>query len=106
MAYTSDVALPTFVQTRTPADLLGRVNSLMDLPRVALAPLSIAGMGLLAAIDVRWAFAVAALPMLLAGFSLATNRQARRLRADPSSNGPDYTAPPATEGNVATDPAH
>jgi MFS family permease len=84
VAYSSDVALPSFVQTRTPAELLGRVNSLLDLPRVALAPLSIAGMALLAAIDVRWAFAFAALPMLLVGVGLATNRQARRLtsRAD------------------------
>jgi hypothetical protein len=62
------------------------VNSVMDLPRVTLAPLSIAGMGLLAAINIRWAFAVAALPMLLVGLSLATNRQARQLRTDPHSD--------------------
>ncbi len=79
VAYSSDVALPSFVQTRTPADLLGRVNSLLDLPRVALAPLSIAGMGLLAAIDVRLAFLFAALPMLLVGLILAASRRARRL---------------------------
>jgi Transmembrane secretion effector len=79
VAYSSDVALPSFVQTRTPAEMLGRVNSLLDLPRVALAPLSIAGMGLLAAIDVRLAFAFAALPMLLVGLILGTNRRARQL---------------------------
>lgn len=90
VAYSSDVALPSFVQTRTPAEMLGRVNSLLDLPRVALAPLSIAGMGLLAAIDVRWAFAVAALPMLLVGLGLATNRQARRLTSRVDDGGAGF----------------
>jgi hypothetical protein len=88
VAYSSDVALPSFVQTRTPADLLGRVNSLLDLPRVALAPLSIAGMGLLAAIDVRLAFAFAALPMLLVGLVMATNRRARQLTGRAAADAP------------------
>ncbi len=82
VAYSSDVALPTFVQTRTPAELLGRVHSVLDLPRFTLAPLSVAGMGLLAAVDVRWAFAVAALPMLSVGLGLGLSRSARRLRVD------------------------
>lgn len=83
VAYSSDVALPTFMHTRTPAPMLGRVTSVMDLPRVTLAPLSIAGMGLLAAIDIRWAFTVAALPLLLVGLGLATSPQARQLRIHP-----------------------
>jgi MFS family permease len=82
VAYSSDVALPTFVQSRTPEAMLGRVNSVIDLPRVTLAPLSIAGIGLLASADVRWAFAVASVPMLLTGLSLAASPRARRLRVD------------------------
>ena len=70
------------------ADLLGRVNSLLDLPRVALAPLSIAGMGLLAAIDVRLAFVFAALPMLLVGLILGTNRRARQLTGRAADGAP------------------
>ena len=81
VAYSSDVALPTFVQTRTPPQMLGRVNSVIDLPRVVLTPLSVAGMGLLASVDVRWTFTVAAVPMLLVGVGLATSPRARRLSA-------------------------
>jgi MFS family permease len=79
VAYSTDVALPTFVQTRTPPELLGRVNSVLDLPRVTLEPASIAVMGVLASIDVRWAFGFAALPMLLVGVGLAASPTARRL---------------------------
>jgi hypothetical protein len=81
VAYSTDVALPTFVQTRTPPELLGRVNSVLELPRVALVPVSVALMGVLAAVDVRWAFAYASVPMLLAGAVLAASPAARRLRA-------------------------
>ena len=79
VAYSTDVALPTFIQTRTPPQLLGRVNSVINLPRVALEPVSIAGMGALAVLDARWAFALAAVPMLLVGVGLATSSTARRL---------------------------
>ncbi len=88
VAFASDVALPAFVQTRTPPQLLGRVSSVLDLPRVALAPLSIAGMGLLATIDVRWVFAVAALPMTLTGLLLVASPRARQLRIEPPSEPP------------------
>jgi MFS family permease len=80
-AYSSDVALPTFVQTRTPPDLLGRVSSLIDLPRVTLEPVSVAAVGLLAAVDVRWAFVAAAVPTLAAGLGLALSPRARRMTA-------------------------
>jgi hypothetical protein len=79
VAYSTDVALPTFIQSQTPAHLLGRVNSLINLPRVTLEPVSIAGMGLLLQIDLRFAFGAAALPMLLLGIGLALSPTARRL---------------------------
>ena len=79
VAYSTDVALPTFIQTRTPQAVLGRVNSVLSLPRTALAPLSIALMGLLAAWNLRWCFAAAALPMLAAGLRVAFSANARRL---------------------------
>jgi MFS family permease len=79
VAYSTDVALPTFIQTRTPAAVLGRVNSVLNLPRTALAPLSIALTGLLAAWNLRWCFAVAAVPMLAAGLRVAFSADARRL---------------------------
>jgi MFS family permease len=82
VAYSTDVALPTFVQATTPLTMLGRVNSLINLPRVVLAPASIAGMGLLAAADVRWPFFAAAIPMLLTGLGLAGNKHARAIGTD------------------------
>jgi len=88
VAYSSDVALPTFIQTRTPPAFLGRVNSVLNLPRTALAPLSIALMGLLASWNVRWCFAAAALPMLAAGLRVAFSAGARQLS----------TSAPAAEG--------
>ena len=80
VAYTTDVALPAFVQGQTPAHLLGRVNSVINLPRVALEPASIAGMGLLVQVDLRLTFVVAALPMLLVGIALGLSPTARRLQ--------------------------
>lgn len=62
--------------------MLGRVNSLIDLPRVVFAPASIAGMGLLAAVDVRLPFFAAAIPMLLTGLGLAGNKHARAIGRD------------------------
>lgn len=79
VAYSSDVALPTFIQTRTPADVLGRVNSVMNLPRVVLEPVSLAVMGLLVTGNLRWAFALAAVPTLAVGIRLAFDKQARSL---------------------------
>lgn len=79
VAYSTDVALPTFIQTRTPPDILGRINSVLALPRTTLAPLSIAFMGLLASWNARWCFAAAALPMLAVGIRVAFSADARRL---------------------------
>ncbi|MGW0516168.1 MFS transporter [Crossiella sp. NPDC003009] len=81
VAYSSDVALPAFVQSTAPRELLGRVNSIVDLPRMTLDSVSIAVMGLLITIDVRWAFAMAAVPMLAVGAGLAFSRTAREMRA-------------------------
>ncbi|HEY6309427.1 MAG TPA: MFS transporter [Streptosporangiaceae bacterium] len=79
VAYSTDVALPTFIQTRTPPAILGRINSVLNLPRTALTPLSIAFMGLLVSWNLRWCFAAAALPMLAVGIRVAFSADARRL---------------------------
>ncbi|MGW2210726.1 MFS transporter [Streptomyces sp. NPDC001781] len=79
VAYSSDVALPTFIQTRTPADFLGRVNSIMNLPRVVFEPVSFLVMGLLFSVGVKWGFLTAALPMLTAGILLACRSSTRDL---------------------------
>jgi MFS family permease len=81
VAYSTDVALPTYIQTRTAPEILGRVNSVLNLPRTALAPVSIALLGLLAAWNLRWCFAAAALPMLAAGLRVACSPDARRLES-------------------------
>ncbi len=83
VAYSTDVALPTFIQTRTPRAMLGRVTSVITLPRVVLEPVSIAAMGALAGLGVGWTFALAAVPMLLVGVGLATSATARGLSTDP-----------------------
>jgi hypothetical protein len=82
VAYSTDVALPTFVQARTPPEMLGRVNSVIALPWVVLEPVSIAVMGAVAGLGPGWAFAIAAVPMLLVGAGLATSSTARRLTTD------------------------
>lgn len=79
VAYSTDVALPLFIQTRTPIDLLGRVNSVLNLPRMAFEPVSMGLMGLLVSVGVRWGFVAAAVPMLAAGLRLAFDPRARGL---------------------------
>ncbi|MGH8877017.1 MAG: MFS transporter [Stackebrandtia sp.] len=79
VAYSMDVALPTFIQTRTAPEVLGRISSVMELPRMIFEPISIAAMGLLISVDLRWGFAMAALPMLAVGIRLALDPMARRL---------------------------
>lgn len=81
VAYQSDVGLPTWIQSRTPRELLGRVNSIVDLTRQLLEPVSLAMMGALAAIDVRAPFWAAAGPMAIAGLVLLCTRSARQLEA-------------------------
>ena len=71
-----------FIQTKTAPDLLGRVNSIISLPRATLAPVSLAVTGLLVAVDVRLGFALAGLPLLMLGIGLACSRQARGLRIE------------------------
>jgi hypothetical protein len=79
VAYSQDVALPTWLQTRTPPDRLGRTSSLLHLARTALEPVSLAGTGLLAAVDVRLAFTVAAVPVLSVGAWLLATPGTRAL---------------------------
>jgi hypothetical protein len=102
VAYSTDVALPTFVQTRTPGELLGRVNSILNAPRVVLEPLSLALMGVVVAIDVRWGFAMAAVPMLAVGLTLLASRNARQLRMPTAAAGPPGA--PASSVPVESEP--
>jgi hypothetical protein len=73
VAYSTDVALPTFVQTSTPRELLGRTSALLGLPRAVLAPVSIALLGLVLQDSVPVAFAAAAVPVLLGGLVVTAN---------------------------------
>ena len=82
VAYSSDIALPTFIQTTTPLHLLARISSILALPRAVFEPLSIALLGLVLQSSVAWGFAAAALPVLLVGVILAADRRARELSAD------------------------
>ena len=86
VAYSSDVALPTFIQTRTPRQFLGRISSLIGLPRVVLGPVSIALLGAVLTRSIAWGFAVAAIPMLLVGLRLGLDPQARNLSTDPPNS--------------------
>lgn len=82
VAYSTDVALPTFIQTRTPGHLLGRVSSVLELPRVILEPVSIALLGMILAGSLQWGFVAAAAPVLAAGVILSLDGKARTLTAD------------------------
>ncbi len=83
VSYSSDVALPTFVQTQTPRHLLGRINSVIGLPRVVFEPASISILGLALSRSTSWGFALAALPVLVAGIVLAVDPRARALSTHP-----------------------
>lgn len=89
VAYSSDVALPTYIQTHTPRHLLGRISALMSLPRVVFEPVSIALIGLALAWSTTWGFALAALPVLVAGFVLLLDPRTRSLSATTSRHQPD-----------------
>ena len=78
-AYSSDVALPSWIQRRSSPSMLGRVNSLLGLVRQGLAPLSFAAMGALAALDLRIAFGVAGAVMVGAAGIAAGTRTVREL---------------------------
>jgi Transmembrane secretion effector len=79
VAYSSDVALPAWIQTTTPEHMLGRVNSVMEIPYTVFEPISMIAIATLASVDVRLALAGAAVPMLTAGVVLAASRSARSL---------------------------
>jgi Transmembrane secretion effector len=79
VAYSSDVAIPTWIQVSTTPEVLGRVNSIINLPRILLQPASIAAMGALAVVSVRLPFFFAAGSMLLAGIALAAAGTLRQL---------------------------
>ena len=88
VSYSSDVALPTFIQTQTPRHLLGRINAVIGLPRVVLQPVSIGILGLALSRSTAWGFAMAALPVLVAGVVLALDPRARALSTHGAPTGP------------------
>lgn len=79
VAYASDVALPTWIQRSTSTALLGRVNSLIELPRASLAPASLLAFGVLARLDLAAAFAACGAAMLITAVAAAGSRSARQL---------------------------
>jgi hypothetical protein len=95
VAYASDVAIPTWIQASTSTEMLGRVNSIINLPRVLLPPVSMAVMGGLAVISVRLPFFFAAAPMLLAAAALTVTGATRQLAIHARADNP-----PAAEGRA------
>lgn len=87
VSYSSDVALPTFIQTQAPRHLLGRTNAVMGLPRVVFEPVSIAVLGVALSRSMTWGFAIAALPVLVAGVVLALDPRARALSTRSAPDG-------------------
>ncbi len=87
VAYSTDVALPTFIQTRTPRDILGRVTSVLGLPRAVLEPVSVGLLGLVLNASLQGGFFAATVPVLAAGTILALDRKARSLSTAPRAGG-------------------
>jgi MFS family permease len=79
VAYSSDVALPTWIQRRSAPELLGRVNSIVELPRQALSPISLVVMGVLAAHGLALAFFVAGAVMLVTAAAVGASQTVRNL---------------------------
>jgi len=79
MAYSSDVALPTWVQRSTGPELLGRVNGLIELPRSGLAPISLIAFGALARHSLPVAFVACGAAMLVTAAVAVASRSARGL---------------------------
>ena len=92
VAYSSDVALPTFIQLRTPPLMLGRVISVMELPRVVLEPISLAVMGVVAGVRPSLAFLFASIPLLILGGILASRASVRSLRLERQGAGAEETS--------------
>jgi MFS family permease len=89
------VALPAFAHALCRGAMLGRVNSIINLPRVLLPPVSIAVMGALAVVSIRLPFFFAAAPMLLAGAALAAAGTTRQLAMNARAD-----SQPAAEGRA------
>ncbi|HKF76998.1 MAG TPA: MFS transporter [Candidatus Dormibacteraeota bacterium] len=83
VAYSSDVALPTWVQRSTSPQLLGRVNGMIELPRSALAPVSVVAFGALAGTSLAAAFVACGAVQLLAAAAAARSRTVSSLVSAP-----------------------
>jgi hypothetical protein len=79
VAYASDVALPTWIQRSTGPELLGRVSSLIELPRSSLAPASLVAFGALARYDLAAAFGACGAAMVVTAGVAAASRTLRGL---------------------------
>jgi len=79
VAYSSDVALPTWVQRSTSPELLGRVNGMIELPRSSLALVSMVAFGALARNGLAAAFVACGAVQLLAAAAAAGSRSVRNL---------------------------
>src|SRR5690606_23623845 len=66
------IRLMTYLQVRTPADLLGRIMSLVLFANVGLAPLSQAAAGALSKASLTWLFAGVGLGMFAVAAWLVT----------------------------------
>ena len=82
VAYSTDVALPTFIQTTTPRELLGRVSSVLGLPRVLFEPVSIALLGYALSRSLHWGFIAAAIPVLISGVIVTCQAKVLELTTD------------------------
>ena len=103
VAYSSDVALPTFIQTRTPQHLLGRISSVIGLPRVVLEPISIALLGLILSHSVEWGFLAAGIAMFtgVLTFLLLKNKYVRTPEGMPIGGRPKKSDIPEGESESA-----
>jgi hypothetical protein len=75
-----NVIMITWLQARTPAEMLGRVISLGTFTGLALVPISVLAAGAIAAVSVTALFVVAAGILFLAAVGTASSRTIRSIR--------------------------
>lgn len=79
VAYASDVAIPSWIQRRADPQMLGRIVSMVELPRQSLAPVSFLVMGVLAGRSLALAFAWAGTVMLIVALVAIRSKDVREL---------------------------
>lgn len=91
VAYSSDVALPSWIQRRSRPQMLGRVNSVVELVRESLAPISFIGLGLLANHSVTVAFIAPAAVLLITALVALSSPTVRQLVQETASRSSTLT---------------